>query len=629
MIKRSFSQGEGRRMKQKQRMLTLMFIDIIVVNISILFSFLIRFEGKIPTDCLEIYYNTFWIITGIKIVLFYLLGMYRQLWRYASMNELVFVIVVVTAANAGVALCFYVAPSLVFLAERNVLPRSIYVLTWLLDILFIGGIRFAYRVYRQFILHDSRHRKFKKRALIIGAGDAGNIVIKELLSHENSNTVPVAVIDDDLMKQGRKILGVPVVGTRANIVEKVKEKKIDEIIIAIPSMTYRERREIINICKDTNLPMKMLPGVYELIEGKVGISHIRPVRIEDLLGRDPVSLDIETIGGYLKDKVVMVTGGGGSIGSELCRQIAHHQPKLLLILDIYENNAYDIQNELKSKFPTLPLKVLIASVRERERMSEIFATYGPEVVFHAAAHKHVPLMEDSPTEAIKNNIFGTWNIIELCDQFGVKKMVQISTDKAVNPTNVMGATKRFCEMLIQAYDKESNTEFVAVRFGNVLGSNGSVIPLFKKQILNGGPVTVTHPEIIRYFMTISEAVQLVLQAGGMAKGGEIFVLDMGEPVKIDKLAKDLIRLSGLELNKDIEIKYTGLRPGEKLYEELLMEEEGLTSTKHQKIYVAKPMDISKEEVTKKLKHLQEILHKNNEYVIQELKEVVPTYRNGI
>ncbi|NLL70473.1 MAG: polysaccharide biosynthesis protein [Epulopiscium sp.] len=616
-------------MKQKQRMLTLMFIDIIVVNISILFSFLIRFEGKIPTDCLEIYYNTFWIITGIKIVLFYLLGMYRQLWRYASMNELVFVIVVVTAANAGVALCFYVAPSLVFLAERNVLPRSIYVLTWLLDILFIGGIRFAYRVYRQFILHDSRHRKFKKRALIIGAGDAGNIVIKELLSHENSNTVPVAVIDDDLMKQGRKILGVPVVGTRANIVEKVKEKKIDEIIIAIPSMTYRERREIINICKDTNLPMKMLPGVYELIEGKVGISHIRPVRIEDLLGRDPVSLDIETIGGYLKDKVVMVTGGGGSIGSELCRQIAHHQPKLLLILDIYENNAYDIQNELKSKFPTLPLKVLIASVRERERMSEIFATYGPEVVFHAAAHKHVPLMEDSPTEAIKNNIFGTWNIIELCDQFGVKKMVQISTDKAVNPTNVMGATKRFCEMLIQAYDKESNTEFVAVRFGNVLGSNGSVIPLFKKQILNGGPVTVTHPEIIRYFMTISEAVQLVLQAGGMAKGGEIFVLDMGEPVKIDKLAKDLIRLSGLELNKDIEIKYTGLRPGEKLYEELLMEEEGLTSTKHQKIYVAKPMDISKEEVTKKLKHLQEILHKNNEYVIQELKEVVPTYRNGI
>lgn len=629
MIKRSFSQGEGRRMKQKQRMLTLMFIDIIVVNISILFSFLIRFEGKIPTDCLEIYYNTFWIITGIKIVLFYLLGMYRQLWRYASMNELVFVIVVVTAANAGVALCFYVAPSLVFLAERNVLPRSIYVLTWLLDILFIGGIRFAYRVYRQFILHDSRHRKLKKRALIIGAGDAGNIVIKELLSHENSNTVPVAVIDDDLMKQGRKILGVPVVGTRTDIVEVIKEKKIDEIIIAIPSMTYQERREIINICKETNLPMKMLPGVYELIEGKVGISHIRPVRIEDLLGRDPVSLDIETIGGYLKDKVVMVTGGGGSIGSELCRQIAHHQPKLLLILDIYENNAYDIQNELKSKFPTLPLKVLIASVRERERMSEIFATYGPEVVFHAAAHKHVPLMEDSPTEAIKNNIFGTWNIIELCDQFGVKKMVQISTDKAVNPTNVMGATKRFCEMLIQAYDKQSNTEFVAVRFGNVLGSNGSVIPLFKKQILNGGPVTVTHPDIIRYFMTISEAVQLVLQAGGMAKGGEIFVLDMGEPVKIDKLAKDLIRLSGLELNKDIEIKYTGLRPGEKLYEELLMEEEGLTSTKHQKIYVAKPMDISKEEVTKKLKHLQEILHKNNEYVIQELKEVVPTYRNGI
>lgn len=629
MIKRSFSQGEGRRMKQKQRMLTLMFIDIIVVNISILFSFLIRFEGKIPTDCLEIYYNTFWIITGIKIVLFYLLGMYRQLWRYASMNELVFVIVVVTAANAGVALCFYVAPSLVFLAERNVLPRSIYVLTWLLDILFIGGIRFAYRVYRQFILHDSRHRKLKKRALIIGAGDAGNIVIKELLSHENSNTVPVAVIDDDLMKQGRKILGVPVVGTRTDIVEVIKEKKIDEIIIAIPSMTYQERREIINICKETNLPMKMLPGVYELIEGKVGISHIRPVQIEDLLGRDPVSLDIESIGRYLKDKVVMVTGGGGSIGSELCRQIAHHQPKLLLILDIYENNAYDIQNELKNKFPTLPLKVLIASVRERERMSEIFATYGPEVVFHAAAHKHVPLMEDSPTEAIKNNIFGTWNIIELCDQFGVKKMVQISTDKAVNPTNVMGATKRFCEMLIQAYDKESNTEFVAVRFGNVLGSNGSVIPLFKKQILNGGPVTVTHPEIIRYFMTISEAVQLVLQAGGMAEGGEIFVLDMGEPVKIDKLAKDLIRLSGLELNKDIEIKYTGLRPGEKLYEELLMEEEGLTSTKHQKIYVAKPMDISKEEVTKKLKHLQEILHKNNEYVIQELKEVVPTYRNGI
>jgi len=504
-------------------------------------------------------------------------------------------------------------------------PRAIYIIAWLLDIMFIGGIRFAYRVLKQWSFKGIWQPSDKKRALIIGAGDAGAMVIREMHNHEELGMYPVAVIDDDDLKLGKKIHNVPVVGTRYRIEEIVIKKGIDIIIIAIPSINKKDRREIIEICNRTGVEVKILPGVYEFIEGNINISHLRNVEIEDLLGRDPIELDVDQISGYLKNSVVLVTGGGGSIGSELCRQIAAFNPKKLLILDIYENNAYDIQNELLEKYPSMDLTVLIASIREKERIDEIFNEYRPQIVFHAAAHKHVPLMEHNPMEAIKNNVFGTLNLVQAADKYRVKRFVLISTDKAVNPTNVMGASKRLCEMMIQTYNRYSKTEFVAVRFGNVLGSNGSVIPLFKKQIEKGGPVTVTHPDIIRYFMTIPEAVQLVIQAGGMAKGGEIFVLDMGEPVKIDKLARDLIRLSGFEPDVDIKIVYTGLRPGEKLYEELLMEEEGLTETIHDKIHIARPMDLTMEELNEKLDILSRACYGKKDEVIKAIKETVPTY----
>jgi len=437
-------------------------------------------------------------------------------------------------------------------------------------------------------------------------------------------------IDDNKSKHRSRILGVPVYGGRESIQKVSEQKDIDEIIVAIPSAPKNEVRKILNECKKTKCKLKILPGMYELIDGKVAIKNIREVQIEDLLGREPVKVNIEEISQYLKDQIVLVTGGGGSIGSELCRQIARFEPKKLLILDIYENSTYMLHQELLKHYSSLNQEVIIASVQDRPRMEAIFDKYRPQIVYHAAAHKHVPLMESNPTEAIKNNVFGTMNVAECADKYGAKRFVLISTDKAVNPTNIMGATKRIAEMIIQSMDANSNTEFVAVRFGNVLGSNGSVIPIFKKQIEEGGPVTVTHPEINRYFMTIPEAVQLVIQAGAMAKGGEIFVLDMGEPVKIVDLARDLIRLSGFEPDVDIKIEFTGLRPGEKLYEELLTAEEGLAATKHEKIFVGKPVynDIhSLREEIEKLKLV--LLQESNETVIDMLKYLVPTYKRAI
>ncbi len=451
-------------------------------------------------------------------------------------------------------------------------------------------------------------------------------MIKELRNHKELNSIPVAVIDDNDEKYGARINGVPVVGDRYAIRKAVEKYRIDEIIIAIPSMQRQEIRGVIEECNKTKCKLKIVPGLSELIDGEVSIQTIREVKIEDLLGREPVKLDMEGIQGYIKDRVVLVTGGGGSIGSELCRQIAAVKPKKLLILDNYENNAYAIQNEIRRTYPDVDLFTIIASVREKERMDEIFAAHRPQVVFHAAAHKHVPLMEDNPQEAVKNNIFGTRNVAECADKYQSDRFVLISTDKAVNPTNIMGASKRVAEMVIQALDKESDTEFIAVRFGNVLGSNGSVIPLFKEQIEKGGPVTVTHEEVTRYFMTIPEAVQLVIQTGSMAKGGEIFVLDMGEPVKIVDLARNLIRLSGFEPDVDIEIKVVGLRPGEKLYEELLLDGEGLEDTCHEKIFVGKPMYTDFKFLQRELEILWETLDKEGGEIKDYMEKIVPTYK---
>ncbi|NLK22340.1 MAG: polysaccharide biosynthesis protein [Epulopiscium sp.] len=612
-------------MKQRYRAWVLLLIDIVLINLSIIFAYLLRFDGQLHPNYFPIYRNMALIFTAIKIGVFYYFGLYKSLWKYASINELVSVVIATAIGNVSViAYGYFMQPAFIQQVLLPV-PRSIYVITWLLDVLFIGGTRFAYRVLKHWNVKEIWRSSHKKRALIIGAGDAGAMVIKEMNNHEELGMIPIGVIDDDETKYGKKINGVPILGTRYRVEEVVIQKSIDIIIIAAPSMPKKERRDIIEICDRTGAEIKILPGVYELIEGKIGISQLRPVQIEDLLGRDTIQLNIEEISGYINNKTVLVTGGGGSIGSELCRQIVTFSPIRLLILDIYENNAYDIQNELKRKYPQLNLETIIASIRDKNRINDIFDKYKPEVVFHAAAHKHVPLMEDSPMEAIKNNVFGTLNLVQAANYYGVKRFVQISTDKAVNPTNVMGASKRLCEMIIQTYNKHSKTEFVAVRFGNVLGSNGSVIPLFKKQIKEGGPVTVTHPDIIRYFMTIPEAVQLVIEAGGMAKGGEIFVLDMGEPVKIDKLARDLIRLSGFEPDEDIKIKYTGLRPGEKLFEELLMAEEGLSDTRHEKIHIAKPIDIDMDLLEDKLDRLKQAVEGSNTDVFKAIKETVPTY----
>ena len=465
------------------------------------------------------------------------------------------------------------------------------------------------------------------RVLIIGAGCAGEMVVKELEKNPQLNKKAVAIIDDDITRIWDQVSGVDIVCTRNSILKIVKLYKIDEIIFSIANISKKGKKEIIDICKNTNCKIKTIPGIYEIIDGKVDIKQVRDVDIEDLLGREPIEVDFNLMGSYIQDSTILVTGAGGSIGSELCRQIANIRPKKLIMLDNYENNLYSIQQELIRKYgDSIKMIAVVASIREQKRMEKIFDKYRPEVVFHAAAHKHVPLMENSPGEAIKNNIFGTLNVAMLSSKYNVKRFLLISTDKAVNPTNVMGATKRAAEMIIQSLNEESKTEFVAVRFGNVLGSNGSVIPLFKKQIEEGGPVTVTHPNIIRYFMTIEEAVGLVIQAGGMAKGGEILVLDMGEPVKILDLAKNLIRLSGFEPDVDIKIVFTGLRPGEKLYEELLMSEEGLLDTKHKKIFIGRPIDFDKNDLQKYLIELRNIvLEEDDELMEEAMKNLVPTF----
>ena len=501
-----------------------------------------------------------------------------------------------------------------------------YIVNNILIIGFTGGLRLTYRTCRR-MKTRLKVKSGDTKVLIIGGGSGGEMVVNELKENPQLGKVPIGIIDDDVNKIGRSIHNVKILGSTDKIDEIVKKHQVDEIILSIANISSSRKKEIIEICKETKCKLKTIPGIYEIIDGKVDIKKIRDVEIEDLLGREPIKVNLNEISEYITDKVILVTGGGGSIGSELCRQIASFEPKHLIIVDNYENNAYSIQQELIMHYKgKLNLSTIIASVREYKRMDEIFNEYKPDLVFHAAAHKHVPLMEDSPSEAIKNNIFGTLNIAKLSDIHKVKRMVLISTDKAVNPTNIMGATKRAAEIIIQTINKKSKTEFVAVRFGNVLGSNGSVIPLFKKQILEGGPVTITHPDIIRYFMTIPEAVALVLQAGAMAKGGEIFILDMGEPVKIVDLANNLIRLSGLEPGVDIKIEYSGLRAGEKLYEELLMSEEGLTKTANSKIFVGKPVDFSEDKVMNHLDMLKRIVDNEEvELIDSVMRSFVTTY----
>ncbi|MDE6674740.1 MAG: polysaccharide biosynthesis protein, partial [Acetatifactor sp.] len=462
--------------------------------------------------------------------------------------------------------------------------------------------------------------------MVVGAGASGNAILQEIQSSKYLSMHVACFIDDNPGCQGKFLRGVPIVGGREKIVESVEKYDIDEIIIAIPSASRSELKPLLEICKETGCRIQILPGMYQIIKGDVNVSNLREVQIEDLLGRDPIEVNVDEIIGYVQDKTVLVTGGGGSIGSELCRQIAGHNPKRLIIVDIYENNAYDIQQELRRDYPELDLVVLIASVRNTMRVEEIFRTYRPDIVYHAAAHKHVPLMEDSPNEAIKNNVFGTLKVAVAADRYGTGKFVMISTDKAVNPTNIMGASKRICEMVIQNINRRSKTEYVAVRFGNVLGSNGSVVPLFKKQIEQGGPVTVTHPDIIRYFMTIPEAVSLVLQAGAYAKGGEIFVLDMGEPMKILDLARNMIKLSGYRVDEDIKIEFTGLRPGEKMYEELLMREEGLKETANRMIYIGRPIEYDDELFEQQLERLQEASVHESQDIRALVQEIVPSYQ---
>lgn len=608
----------------KYRKFILILIDGLLVNISYLLAMYFRYDyGNFLSSTIE-YKKVAIITTIIYLISFYLFKLYGSIWNYASIDEFMLVIGACITGNLLSILA-------TFILDKN-FSYAINIISGTFIILLTVGFRISFRIYSRFTdLLDYKGNKDKlKRTMIIGAGEAAVLVIKEMKNKKDSEYIPVALMDDNEYKVGKNVLGVKVLGTRKEIIKVAKDKKIENIIIAMPSINEDDKEEILSICKKTGCKVQIVPSMYSVIDGKVSLNQIKDVEIEDLLGRKPVELDMNGISEYIKGKCVLVTGGGGSIGSELCRQIARFNPKRLIIFDIYENNAYEIQNELRYKYPKLNLTVLIGSVRDKKRLNQIFEKYNPNLVFHAAAHKHVPLMEDSPMEAIKNNAFGTLNVVEASSKYKVEKFVLISTDKAVNPTNVMGATKRICEMIIQSYDKVSITKFVAVRFGNVLGSNGSVIPLFKKQIAHGGPITVTDKNIIRYFMTIPEASKLVLQAGAFANGGEIFVLDMGKPVKIYDLACDLVKLSGFEPNKDIKIKISGLRPGEKLYEELLMSEEGLSNTKHEKIFIGKPTFTDINTLKENLNELKEIIEENQvEELILKIEEIVPTYKRKV
>lgn len=614
-----------RRIGDKYQLFIRRIILIVVDMISLLLSYygsMMLYDYRMIEEFA--FYETIPIVISLIIVslgIFTVMKLYSSLWQFASINELINIVISTMLST--------MAFMIINMITGNQLPVNMIIGYWMISTLLVGGIRFSYRFLR---LYVSRHALFgrsdvpNKRVMVVGAGAAGEKILRETLNTKGLHKTIVCFIDDDPHKIGRRIHGIPIVGNRGSIKNSVSKYKIDEIYIALPSVDKKEVAKILNICKETKCKLKRLPGIYQFINDEIILNKLKDVEVQDLLGRDPIRVNLDEIMSYVTNRVIMVTGGGGSIGSELCRQIAERSPKQLIIVDIYENNAYDIQLELKRKYPKLDLQTMIASVRDVGKVKDLFEKYHPDIVYHAAAHKHVPLMEDAPHEAIKNNVFGTLNVVKACNQYHVKKFILISTDKAVNPTNIMGASKRLCEMIVQTFDKKSATEYVAVRFGNVLGSNGSVIPLFKKQIKSGGPVTVTHPDIIRYFMTIPEAVSLVLQAGAYAKGGEIFVLDMGEPVKIVDMARNLIKLSGFEPDVDIKIEFTGLRPGEKLYEEMLMKEEGMQTTPNQLIHIGKPIDFDSEIFLEELKNLYKIAYDEHSDIKSAVKHLVPTYQ---
>lgn len=605
------------------RIIMLLAGDVAAILLATVLALYVRYDFRFLEIPQEFWYSAIEAIPVnilLTLLIFKIFHLYNSVWRYASDTELVNCLI-------AVAMCAIMQPVIFWIRDIR-LPASYPVFYGFFLMLCACGTRFGYRLLRA-IQNTRRHNFSSKKqvvCMVIGGGAAGNAIIKEIDTSRYLSMRVACVIDDNPNCHGKYLRGVPIVGGREEIPSCVEQYAVDEIIIAIPSASRENLKPLLEICKETGCRIQILPGMYQIIRGEVSVSQLREVQIEDLLGRDPITVNTDEILNYVQNKTVLVTGAGGSIGSELCRQVAQHNPKKLVILDIYENSIYEVQQELNGKFPYLELVVLVASVRNTARVNAIFEEYKPDIVYHAAAHKHVPLMEESPNEAIKNNVFGTMKIAMAASKYGTKRFVLISTDKAVNPTNVMGASKRICEMLIQNLNNKSETEYVAVRFGNVLGSNGSVVPLFKKQIEQGGPVTVTHPEIIRYFMTIPEAVSLVLQAGAYARGGEIFVLDMGEPMKVLDLAKNMIKLSGFRVDEDIKIEFTGLRPGEKMYEELLMKEEGLKATANKMIYIGKPIEFDDEKFGCQLKRLQQASEIEADNIRELIKDMVPTYQ---
>ena len=627
----------------------LIIYDVIAVNMAYFLALWFRFDctfSVIPNEYINGFLRFAPAYTLLCTVVFGCCHMYNSVWRFASFYELI-----LTTVAAVITSAVQIVGTMLFVQK---MPTSYYIFGMGIQFLLVLGVRFSYRLV---LLERNKVRKTTggcKRVMLIGAGNAGQMILRDATTFQNENMQVICIIDDNPNKWGRYIGGIPVVGGRETILENVQKYRIQKIFVAIPSASEEDKRDILNICKESGCELKNLPGVYQLVSGKVKISDMRDVAVEDLLGREPIRVDMAQIGESIRGKTVLITGGGGSIGSELCRQVANYAPEKLIVFDVYENNAYEIEQELKTIHPELNLKVLIGSVRDSRCLDRVFDTYKPDIVYHAAAHKHVPLMESSPCEAIKNNVIGTYKTAYAAMMHGCSRFVLISTDKAVNPTNIMGASKRLCEMIVQSFDravktgkadelpqlfthreqtempftymKDVKTEFVAVRFGNVLGSNGSVIPLFKRQIKEGGPVTVTHPDIIRYFMTIPEAVSLVMQAGTYAKGGEIFVLDMGAPVRIDDLARNLIKLSGHTPDVDISVVYTGLRPGEKLYEEKLMAEEGLQKTANELIHIGNPIPFDTDIFLHQLQRLMDAAYENDETICEAVAAMVPTYR---
>ena len=604
----------------------IMLLDVLATTVSFFLGLWFRYDfsfQEIRTEHMAGFLSAIGPWCVITLIVFMCFRLYSSIWAFVSTSEVFRIIgAYIVLAGIGVALFHF---------DGIIMPRSSMVMGYLISFVCSVAIRFSYRLLRtaQRKVSHMTHANGLKNVMLIGAGDAGRALALEFTNSDFVRDHLSCVIDDNPVKLNKRLCGAPIVGNRYDIPNAVKQYKINKIIFAIPSCTAKVRKEILDICTTTGCEVQMLPGIFQMVNGDVSVSKLRKVDPQDLLGRDPIKVNLEEIFDYVNGKVVMVTGGGGSIGSELCRQIASAKPEQLIIFEIYENNAYDIQMELRRMYPDLDLQVLIGSVRNTNRVDYVVGKYKPDLIFHAAAHKHVPLMEDSPNEAIKNNVFGTYKMAKAAAKYGVKRFVLISTDKAVNPTNIMGASKRLCEMVVQMMNRESKTEFVAVRFGNVLGSNGSVIPLFKKQIEAGGPVTVTHPDIIRYFMTIPEAVSLVLQAGYYARGGEIFILDMGEPVKIDTMARNMIRLSGYEPDVDIKIEYTGLRPGEKLYEELLMKEEGMQETANKLIHIGKPIEMDDEKFKEQLARLEVACKEEVGNMKDIVAEMVPTYKRKI